>query len=114
MSPKSGYIHEATGSLPNLTAFFNAGKATGSLPNFTAFFNAGTFAVDTFFDIEPQKRSRFTKLGAQTQHRVIQRFLPPSASKQSGITCARNKGVFFNNIGQALSGSTAISLEYPQ
>ena len=63
--------------------------------------------MDTFFDTELQKRSRVTKLGANTQHRVIlQRFLPPSASKQSGITCTRDTGVVFINIGQALSGST--------
>ena len=55
---------------------------------------------------EPQKRSRVTKLGAQTQHRVIQRFLPPFRSKLSEITCARDKGVVFSNIGQAISGST--------
>ena len=65
-----------------------------------------TFASDTYFDIEPQKRSRLTKLGAQTQHRVIQQFVPPSASKQSEITCARDKCVVFHNIGQAISGST--------
>ena len=51
------------------------------------FFYAWTFAVDTCFDIEPHKQSQFTKLGAQTQHRVMQRFVPPSASKQSEITC---------------------------
>ena len=38
------YTHEAMESLPDLVAFF-------------------------YF--EPQKRSRVTKLGAQTQHRVI-------------------------------------------
>ena len=65
-----------------------------------------TFASDTFFDIEPQKRSRLTKLGAQTQHRVIQQFVPPSTSKQSEITCSRDKCVVFHNIGQAISGST--------
>ena len=65
-----------------------------------------TFASDTFFEIEPQKRSRLTKLGAQTQHKVIQQFVPPSASKQSEITCARDKCVVFHNIGQAISGST--------
>ena len=65
-----------------------------------------TFASDTFFDIEPQKRSRLTKLGAQTQHRVIQQFVPTFASKQSEITCARDKCVVFHNIGQAISGST--------
>ena len=62
--------------------------------------------MDFFFNIEPQKRSRVTKLGAQTQHRVIQRFVPPSASKQSEITCARDKCVVFHNIGQAIPGST--------
>ena len=61
--------------------------------------------MDTFFDIEPQKRFRLTKLGAQKQHRVIQQFVPPSASKQSEITCAREKCVVFHNIGQAISGS---------
>ena len=63
--------------------------------------------MDTFLNFEPQKRSRVTKLGAQTQHRVIQRFLPPFTSKQSEITCARDEGVVFSNIGQAISGSTA-------
>ena len=70
------------------------------------FYNAGAFAVDTFYEIEPQKRSRVTKLGAQTQHRVIQRFLPPSASKQAEKMCAMDKCVVFQNIGKALSGST--------
>ena len=60
-----------------------------------------------YYYFEPQKRSRVTKLGAQTQHRVIQRFLPPFTSKQSEILCARDKGVVFGNIGQAISGSTA-------
>ena len=46
------------------------------------------------------------KLGAQTQHRVIQRFVPPSGSKQSEITCARDKCVILSNIDQAISGST--------
>ena len=80
----------------------------GSLPDLAAFFYSWTFAVDTFFDGEPQKRSRVTKLGAQTQHRVIQGFVPPSASKQSEITCARDKCVVFHNIGQAISGSPGI------
>ena len=65
-----------------------------------------TFASDNFFDIEPQKRSRLTKLRAQTHLRVIQQFVPPSASKQSEITCARDKCVVFHNMGQAISGST--------
>ena len=72
------------------------------------FCESGTFALDTFYDFEPQKRSRVSKLGAQTQHRVIQRFLPPYMSKQSEITCARDKGVVFHNIGQALPGSTDV------
>ena len=84
------YIHETMRSLPDLAAFCWS----------------GTFALDTFYDFEPQKRSRVTKLGAQTQHRVIQRCLPPYMSEQSEITCARDKGVVFQNIGQALSGST--------
>ena len=63
--------------------------------------------MDTFFYIiEAQKRSRVTKLGAQTQHRVVLRFVPPSASKQSEIMCARDKCVVFHNIGKAISGST--------
>ena len=87
------YIHEAMGSLPDLGAFFLCMH----------------FCRGYFFDIEPQKRSRVTKLGAHTQHIVIQRFLPPSTSKQSKseITCARDKSVIFSNIGQAISGSTA-------
>ena len=74
--------------------------------------------MDTFFDIEAQKRSRVTKLGAQTQHRVelgvqtqhrvVLWFVPPSASKQSEIMCARDKCVVFHNIGKAISGSTAL------
>ena len=63
--------------------------------------------MDTFFDIEAQERSRVTKLGAQTQHRVVLRLVPPSASKQSEIMCARDKCVVFHNIGKAISGSTA-------
>ena len=62
--------------------------------------------MDTFFDIEAQERSRVTKLGAQTQHRVVLRLVPPSASKQSEIVCARDKCVVFHNIGKAISGST--------
>ena len=62
--------------------------------------------MDTFFDIEAQERSRVTKLGAQTQHRVVLRLVPPSASKQSEIMCARDKCVVFHNIGKAISGST--------
>ena len=62
--------------------------------------------MDTCFDIEAQKRSRVTKLGAQTQHRVVLRLVPPSASKQSEIMCARDKCVVFHNIGKAISGST--------
>ena len=70
--------------------------------------------MDTFFDIEPQKRSPVTKLGAQTQHRVIERFVPPSASKQSELTCARDKCVVFhNNIGQVISGSTFCPAQRP-
>ena len=69
-----------------------------------------TFAVDTFFNIEPQKRSRLTKLGAQTQHRMIKQFVPP-ASTQSEITCARDKCVVFHNIGQAISGSTGLIVD---
>ena len=65
--------------------------------------------MDTFFDIEAQKRSQVTKLGAQTQHRVVLRLVPPSASKQSGIMCARDKCGIFHNIGKAISGSTASS-----
>ena len=67
--------------------------------------------MDTFFYFEPQKRSRVTKLEAQTQHRVIQRFRPPFTSKQSEITCARDEGVIFSNIGQAISGSNEYSKE---
>ena len=63
--------------------------------------------MDTFFDIEAQERSRVTKLGAQTQHRVVLRLVPPSASKQSEIVCARDKCVVFHIIGKAISGSTA-------
>ena len=70
------------------------------------FFYAWTLAVDTFFYIETQKRSRVTKLGAQTQHRVVLRLVPPSASEQSEIMCARDKCVVFHNIGKAISGST--------
>ena len=66
--------------------------------------------MDTFFDIEAQKRSRVTKLGAQTQHRVVLRLVPPSASKQSEIMCARDKCVVFHNIGKAISGSTFVYL----
>ena len=62
--------------------------------------------MDTFFDIEAQKRSRVTKFGTQTQHRVVLRLVPPSASKQSEIMCARDKCVVFHNIGKAISGST--------
>ena len=32
------------------------------------------------------------------QHRVVLRFLPPSASKQAEITCAREKCVVFHNM----------------
>ena len=77
------------------------------------FFYAWTFAVYTFFDIEAQKRSRVTKLGAQTQHRVVLRSVPPSASKQSEITCARDKCVVFHNIVQAISGSTGTCTKSP-
>ena len=70
------------------------------------FFYAWTLAVDNFFYFDPQKRSRITKLGEQTQHRVMQRFLPPFTSKQFEITCAKDKGVVFSNIGQAISGNT--------
>ena len=66
--------------------------------------------MDTFFDIEAQKRSRVTKLGAQTQHRVVLRLVPPSASKQLEIMCARDKCGVFHNIGKAISGSTAFLL----
>ena len=59
-----------------------------------------------FFYIEAQKRSRVTKLGAQTQHRVVLRLVLPSASKQSEIMCARDKCGVFHNIGKAISGST--------
>ena len=52
------------------------------------------------------KRSRVTKLGAQTQHRVVLRLVPPSASKQSEIMCARDKCGVFHHIGKAISGST--------
>ena len=69
--------------------------------------------MDTFFDIEAQKRSRVTKLGAQTQHRVVLRLVPPSASKQSEIMCARANRVVFHNIGKAVSGSTVVSLRLP-
>ena len=62
--------------------------------------------MDTLFYIEPQKRSQVTKLGAQTKRRVVLRFVPPSASKQSEITCARDKCMVFYNVGQAISGST--------
>ena len=65
--------------------------------------------MDTFFDIEAQERSRVTKLGAQTQHRVVLRLVPPSASKQSEIVCARDKCVVFHNIGKAISGSTELA-----
>ena len=64
--------------------------------------------MDTFFDIEAQERSRVTKLGAQTQHRVVLRLVPPSASKQSEIVCARDKCVVFHIIGKAISGSTVL------
>ena len=70
------------------------------------------FAVDTFFDIEAQKRSRVTKPGAQTQHRVVLWFVPPSASKQSEIMCARDKCVVFHNIGKGISGSTDVLRRY--
>ena len=62
--------------------------------------------MDTSFYIEAQKRSRVTKLGAQTQHRVVLRLVPPSASKQSEIMCARDKCGVFHHIGKAISGST--------
>ena len=68
--------------------------------------------MDTFFDIEAQERSRVTKLGAQTQHRVVLRLVPPSASKQSEIVCARDKCVVFHNIGKAISGSTVVSNKF--
>ena len=62
--------------------------------------------MHTSFYIEAQKRSRVTKLGAQTQHRVVLRLVPPSASKQSEIMCARDKCGVFHHIGKAISGST--------
>ena len=93
VSPKSGYSRINT-------------RPWGSCLISPHFFNAWTFAAKMFFDIEAQKRSRVTKLGAQTQHRVVLRFVPPSASKQSEITCARDKCVVFHNIGKAISGST--------
>ena len=100
-------IEQNKGALQGIFSYIN--EATGSLPNLAAYFNAGTFAADRFFDSEPQKRSRVTKLGAQTQHsRVIQRFLPPYTSKKSEISCAWDKCVVFNNIDQAISGSTEI------
>ena len=71
-----------------------------------AFLYAGTYAVLTFFYIEPQKRSRVTKLGTQMQHRVLQRILPPSRPPQSQIACASDIVMVFNNINQATSGST--------
>ena len=77
-----------------------------SLPDLTAFFLCMDFCRGYFFYIEAQKRSQVTKLGAQTQHRVVLRFVPP-ASKQSEIMCARDKCVVFHNIGKAIFGSTA-------
>ena len=77
-----------------------------SLPDLAAFFLSWTLAVDTFFYIEAQERPRVTKLGAQTQHRVVLRLVPISASKQSEIMCARDKCLVFHNIGKAISGST--------
>ena len=77
-----------------------------SLPDLAAFFLCMDFSRGYFFDIEAQKRSRVTKLGAQTQHRVVLRLVPPSASKQSEIMCARDKCGVFHNIGKAISGST--------
>ena len=72
------------------------------------FFDARTFAVVTF-DIEPQKQSRVKKHGAQTKYKVMQRSIPPFTSKQSQITCAGDKSMVFNSIGQAvISGSTAL------
>ena len=64
--------------------------------------------MDIFFYIEAQERSRVTKFGAQTQPRVVLRLVPPSASKQSEIMCARDKCVVYHNIGKAISGSTVI------
>ena len=93
VSPKSGYSRIST-------------RQWGPCLISPHFFYAWTLAVDTFFDIEAQKRSRVTKLGAQTQHGVVLRLVPPSASKQSEIRCARDKCGVFHNIGKAISGST--------
>ena len=83
----------------------------GGFKDLAAFlFMHGLFAVDTFFLILSHRNDLDSRnyLGAQTQHKVIQRFLPPSASKQSKseITRAGDKGVVLSNIGQAISGST--------
>ena len=78
----------------------------------SAFFFAGTFDVVTFFDIEPQKRSRVTKLNPQMQHRVIQWYsqsYPPLGRNSLGsqIACASDIVMVLNNIDQAIFRSTA-------
>ena len=47
------------------------------------FFGWRTIAVVTILNIEPQKRSRVTKLGTPMQYSEIQRVLPPSRPQQS-------------------------------
>ena len=69
--------------------------------------------MDFFIYFELQKRSRVTELGAQTQHRVIQWFLPPFSSKQSEIRYARDESVVFSNIGQAISLNIHLSFPHP-
>ena len=56
-----------------------------SLPDLAAFFLCMDLSRGYFF------LNRVTKLGAQTQHRVVLRLVLPSASKQSEIMCARDK-----------------------
>ena len=94
VSPKSGHLHVfsiQTGSVHYLPACISL---------------CGYVCRVNFFYIEPQKRSRVTKLGTQMQHRVLQRILPPSRPPQSQIACASDIVMVFNNINQATSGST--------
>ena len=94
VSPKSGYSRVYT-------------RQRGPCLITPHFFMYGRLPWKLFFYIEPQKRSRVTKLGAQTKQSEVRWFVPPSASKQSEITCGRDKCMVFHNIGQAISGSTS-------
>ena len=95
-SPKSG-------NLRYISCIINTNGAHALSPSI--FLYAQTFAVATFCDIDQQKQSRVKKLEAQTQHGVIQPFLPPYIEAVSDdVREGQRRG--FNSIGQSISGST--------